>query len=566
MKSLLKKIPKMVQAIIFALLFLAYFNIPIYPDEQAYWIQLYRGFRDGGTINNFVPMCESFWETHVPTSWYLGRWWLGLLNGQIERPVSFRLMGLLYFVALLLMYKLLLKEVYEGAIKSKRYVLLLFLGFIPVSLVYVRPESQFLIYLFIAIYVYILSAKHDVKYIYTIWVFPLMFSILINLHGRAIFLLPLFAYMLLTVGVCENGASWWRLLPLTILAWIGFESYSTYSALYSCPEDLGVVEILNSLRFDPALLKAEWGVIFKDLINRHVDALAILKGAVFFNPGGAFPLPHKNFPITASVIFAGIKLLLLAALLFAAYNLSVILNNFIKLRSVNNKHGKFGLIFFLMMFLYFDVILMKPDRFYESSLFWPILLLVIVMQLDLLSVARPNFSGFAIRAVGRIIVVAFYLMAIVFLVVYGRDLISKSWAGPYVSVRKHNVDLYRSAINKAASDAGINIKTAHLVLADFHTINYTAAGNYPVMANLFWWFSDKSTSGYVDSFGRLKLLHDLGGDAVIMRCDSLPPAIQSLANQFVIDRNESDDSINKICGISRSQMGKINYKNYLVNK
>jgi hypothetical protein len=467
---------------------------------------------------------------------------------------------------LLFIYKSLIRESYSGQIKENQYLLLLFFGFIPVSLIYIRPESQFLIYLLIAIYIYIFSLKRIVRSSLVAWIYPIIFSVLINLHGRGIFLLPLFAYMVLTVRLSENRINWASLLPLVAMIWVGYESFATYNALYSCPEDAGVVEILNSLRFNTELLNANVGEIFRDLISRHVDSLAILKGAVFFNPQGAFPLPHKDFPVLVNVVFMAVKLVLLGGLLISICNLFFITINFNKLKNINNGGRKSGLIFFLILFLYLDVILMKPDRFYESSIFWPILLLLIVMQFDLLRSIKSQISDNVIRALGKTILFLFYIMSIVFLVTYGKDLVLKSWAGPYVSIRKHNVELYDKAINSAANDADINIKTAKLVLADFHTIHYTAAGDYPIMINLFWWFSEKTTSEYMDGFGRIKLLSKLGSDGFIVRCDSVPPAIQSQANQYVIDHSEPEAPINKICSISKQQMKKINYSDYLVIK
>ena len=62
----------------------------------------------------------------------------------------------------------------------------------------------------------------------------------------------------------------------------------------------------------------------------------------------------------------------------------------------------------------------------------------------------------------------------------------------------------------------------------------------------------------MDGFGRIKLLSKLGSDGFIVRCDSVPPAIQIQANQYVIDHSEPEAPINKSRSISTQRIKTIN--------
>jgi hypothetical protein len=154
-------------------------------------------------------------------------------------------------------------------------------------------------------------------------------------------------------------------------------------------------------------------------------------------------------------------------------------------------------------------------------------------------------------------------MTTTFLAYYGSELILKGGI-TYVSIRKHDSSLYRDAVQRAAADSGIDLVRSKLLVGDFQTIHYTAVGSFPVMSNLFWWFSDKSTSNYKDDYGKLKLLMDLNSDGFISRCDFMPEKIRLEAAITLIDKNREKSLENTLCTISKSHLKNINFESKLI--
>ena len=84
------------------------------------------------------------------------------------------------------------------------------------------------------------------------------------------------------------------------------------------------------------------------------------------------------------------------------------------------------------------------------------------------------------------------------------------------------------------------------------------------MSNLFWWFSDKSTSNYQDDYGKLKLLMDLDSDGFISRCDSMPEKLRPEAAITLVNENGEKSLENTLCTISKSHLKKINFEAKLI--
>lgn len=547
---------------LYVLGFICLLNVTIYPDEQAYWIQLFRGHRDGWLINNFLPMCQSFWTTKVPISWIPGRELLYYINGQIERPIYFRIFGVGYFLILIFLYRLFEIKLIPENKKRQSYLNILFLGLIPVSLVYLRPETLMLICIMSAILIYESKQTGELSTCLKIFSVVLLFSLEVNLHGRAIFMAPIYLYILVSLGL-RSKSKFPLLLALVGFGWCFYESVDVYKHLYACPEDRSVEEILNSLRFDPDIANGGLKALATAVLAKHAEIYNIVKGAVFINPDGAFPLTHKNFPPILLDVFGFVKTILVALAGATVVGLAILIFKFKKLNSA--ARSRLFLIVSIAIFLYLDVVLMKTDRFYESAIFWPLVIVVFIYQLSI----YKSIDGFLYDWMNRFgiqaIWICFYTMALVFVVLYGKELAIKG-GETYVSIRRHDSDEYKNAVYKAAAASGINIKESRLLVGDFHTIHYTAEGHFPLMINLFWWFSDKSTSNYIADYGKLKLLRDLGSAGLVVRCDSLPPGLRDEASISIIEQDKADSPDNQLCVISGNQLNNIDFEGKLLRQ
>ena len=548
------------KALIYFLIFLCLMGVTIYPDEQAYWIQLFRGHRDGWVINNFIPMCESFWTTKVPYSWRISRELLYFVNGLIDRPVLFRVLGLTYFSALVCLFYFLEKNIIGSIQKGPIFFNILFFGLIPVSLVYLRPEALMLICLISAILIFE-SNLYSYKRL-TLGIFALLFlySMEVNLHGRAIFMAPIFIFLIGSMASRIKSKAV-IICSLSIFLWLLIETLGLYRSLYECGENKDVKEIIDSLRFNPEIIQSGFKIFLFEIWARHKDIYNIFKGAVFFNPFGAFPLGPKDFSAFTLDLFGFVKTILAAIAVFTLFGF-LYLSTCLK-RMGGTFRSRYFLTCALMAFLYLDIILMKTDRFYEAAIFWPIIILIFIYQINIFNSLNITWHARASLLYRKLFLTSFYIMVTAFIAYYGGELILKGGV-TYVSIRKHDSDLYRDAVRRAATNSGIDLVESKLLVGDFQTIHYTAAGSFPVMSNLFWWFSDKSTSNYRDDYGKLKLLRDLDSDGLIARCDSMPEKLRLEAAITLVNENGEKSLENTLCTISKSHLRNINFEDKLV--
>jgi len=548
------------RTLVYLSIFLCLMGVTIYPDEQAYWIQLFRGHRDGWVINNFMPMCESFWTTKVPYSWRIGRELLYFMNGLIDRPVMFRALGLAYFLGLVYLFFSLEKNIIGNIQKEPGFFNILFFGLIPVSLVYLRPEALMLICLLFAILIF--ESNLNTRKRLTLGVFTLLFlySVEVNLHGRAIFMAPIFIYLIGSMAF-RIKSKIIIIFAFTIFLWLFIETLSVYRALYECGENKNVKEIIDSLRFNPEIIKSGYSTFVFEILARHKEIYNIFKGAVFFNPYGAFPLGPKDFGAFTLDLFGFVKTILASIATFTLFGF-LYLATCLRVMGATFR-SRYFLTCGLMILLYLDVILMKTDRFYEAAIFWPIIMLIFIYQINIFNSLNLAWHAKASLLCKKLLLVSFYIMTTAFLAYYGKELILKGGI-TYVSIRKHDSGLYRDAVQRAATNSGIDLVRSKLLVGDFHTIHYTAVGSFPVMSNLFWWFSDKSTSNYKDDYGKLKLLMDLNSDGFIARCDSMPEKIRPEAAITLIDKNGEKSLENTLCTISIFHLKNINFESKLI--
>jgi hypothetical protein len=548
------------RTLVYLLIFLCLMGVTIYPDEQAYWIQLFRGHRDGWVINNFMPMCESFWTTKVPYSWRIGRELLYFMNGLIDRPVMFRALGLAYFLGLVYLFFTLEKNFIGNIQKEPGFFNILFFGFIPVSLVYLRPEALMLICLLFAILIFESNLNTCKRLTLGIFTLLFLYSVEVNLHGRAIFMAPIFIYLIGSMAF-RIKSKIIIIFAVSIFLWLFIETLSVYRALYECGENKNVKEIIDSLRFNPEIIKSSFSTFIFKILARHKEIYNIFKGAVFFNPYGTLPLGPKDFGTFTLDLFGFVKTILASIAAFTLFGF-LYLATCLRVMGATFR-SRYFLICGLIIFLYLDVILMKTDRFYEAAIFWPIIMLIFIYQINIFNSLNLAWHAKASLFCKKLLLVSFYIMTTTFLAYYGSELILKGGI-TYVSIRKHDSSLYRDAVQRAAADSGIDLVRSKLLVGDFQTIHYTAVGSFPVMSNLFWWFSDKSTSNYKDDYGKLKLLMDLNSDGFISRCDFMPEKIRLEAAITLIDKNREKSLENTLCTISKSHLKNINFESKLI--
>lgn len=548
------------RTLVYLAIFLCLMNVTIYPDEQAYWIQLFRGHRDGWLINNFMPMCESFWTTKVPYSWRISRELLYFINGLIDRPVMFRALGLIYFSGLVYLFFTLEKNIIGNIQKEPGFFNILFFGFIPVSLVYLRPEALMLICLLFSILIFESNLNSGKRLILGVFALLFLYSVEVNLHGRAIFMAPIFIYLIGSMSY-RIQSKIIIIITFSIFLWLFIETLSLYKALYECGENKNVKEIIDSLRFNPEIIKSGFTKFISEILARHKEIYHIFKGAVFFNPYGAVPLYPKDFGAFTLDLFGFVKTILASIAIFTLFGF-LYLATCIRAMSATLR-SRYFLTCTLMIFLYLDVILMKTDRFYEAAIFWPIIMLIFIYQINIFNSLNLVWHAKSSLFFKKLFIACFYIMVAMFLAYYGKELV---WKGgiTYVSIRKHDSSLYRDAVQRAAASSGIDLARSKLLVGDFHTIHYTAEGSFPVMSNLFWWFSDKSTSNYQDDYGKLKLLMDLDSDGFISRCDSMPEKLRPEATITLVDKNGDKSLQNTLCTISKSHLKNINFESKLI--
>jgi hypothetical protein len=323
----------------------------------------------------------------------------------------------------------------------------------------------------------------------------LLFAILLTLHARTIFLLPLYLYFI--IEGYKNNRILIILLSLGIVT-SAFQTANMYFLSFQCPENEHMSNIFKSLRgfsFDGDIFQ-----LIKSAINKIIGFGTILEFAGIRQLEGTDPVPSYFTSIKIYQFYSG------AVSLF--FTVVVVRSLYLTSKSLLAKNIDW-VVLNLWIFLFSTLIFQKSDRFYELSVWMP-LILIILYRLKGNSEIILNY----LKYFGAI---AIFIALLFIFIKYAKGY------GPYARILPLNIEVKKFVEDNYNSD------TEKLIVG-FDSFNYMRHTKSPILINFFFWYSENLQNGKEGDLSRIKYLYDAGSHGGFLQCSRMPKGLQDISN------------------------------------
>ncbi|NDP48805.1 MAG: hypothetical protein GZ085_10545 [Sulfuriferula multivorans] len=369
-----------------ALLFLASFLltmwmaffVPLYGDEPAWKLIGARLFIDTGKLLYFFPQCDAGQWIDIPLTWYPARLIDTWIYQDASNPWLLRNISWLLFCVLLTSWTAILHITSRMSLLNSGLFVTSFLSFgvLPFLMVFNRPEQSLLVWLTAGFCVMLWFEKHRVsglagKFLLTIF-FGLLACLLAASHPKGLFFFPV---VLL---------AWWRTvqsLPLGlgllgIMALAALDTTHVWQARTACAESPWLGKIFQSLSLQPQQLWQNPSE-FLSAGKANLTTFWAYVGSIQFQPEyQSMWLPAT--PQVSSSVLSGVLVNALTwlPLLVAATVTGLNLGR----QYWRREAGWWTMALMLALSLGTLIFLQSNKNFYESSIVFPIVLLVCVFS------------------------------------------------------------------------------------------------------------------------------------------------------------------------------------------
>lgn len=491
------------------------FYLPVYSDE-TYWHLIWsRLTADDGQLVYLFSQCAQGQWLKAPLSWLPAMSLGSLLYEDASHPWVLRLYGWYLFVLLLPIWIWLLKrQTGLGWFDSTLAVLAFFsVGVLPFLMVYDRPEKSLLILLTLVLV--LVPARPMAKQKHSglrngLWVtvFSLIGLLLAAIHPKALFLFPI----LLAASYLRTG-SWVAVLVLAgVLGWASIETMAIWSQRTNCPEFPGLMQTLHGLTLRPGdFFSDPWEFMKASAANflasgAYIDSIAIAPQYV----ENWLPEQSNNSPSQA-------WLTALNALNWIPIGIAIALT------AVNISQAKVawyrstGLIWLTLFIALLGIICLQTAKnFYEASLMWPLLFLLVIY-----SFSKPTSKTHP-KAVKYIVLVLVLIGIISSIMRLERfDSFLAQWKADRVWQRE-NMDAYNESLRNFASQQCLVTPHAERLAIDAKTYPAFWQHRQPILLDFSagWWAAEADLA---------VTLRERQSEGLIADCRQLPDKLRRLA-------------------------------------
>ncbi len=360
----------------FAVTLLIAFYVPIYDDETAWKLLSNRHFVDQGKLVYLFAQCNQGYWLDMPLTLYPMQWLDSVIYGDASNPALLRTTGWLGFLALMGSWVVILRTTSKLSWLTCALFIAAFFSFgvTPFVMVFNRPEQPLLIWLTILLLITLWFDSRPLKTRFSKALITALFALLSCLmaatHPKGLFFFPL---ILLAWWRCVR---WWPAnLPLLgVMGWAAFETKHIWYLRTACEEFPGLSGMLKMLTLRPKQL---WQEPFKFidgvLTNLHNSTQYISQMAFNKSYISDWLPPIENTFNQTSIAWVS-PLLIWLPIVFV---MTIVLLNLAH-HAYSKPRGipYWPIAAFLLLSLLVIMSFQTAKNFYESTLIWPLLLLI----------------------------------------------------------------------------------------------------------------------------------------------------------------------------------------------
>jgi hypothetical protein len=379
------------------------FYFPVYTDEIFWKLMIARLETDHGKLVYLFAQCSEGQWIDAPLTWYPAMLINSWLYEDASHPWRLRVHGWFFFLVLLALWTWLLKRRAGLEVTGAFLAVSAFLsvGVLPFLLVYARPEQPLLLLITLSLLLTLYKAPAK-RLSWPIGLlaflsFALVATLLAAIHPKGMFLFPV-----LLVLAWRQLKSWPLLVLLVlILGWTAYDTSQVWQLRTTCPEFPGLMSTLKGLTLQPSVLLSKPLTFIQQGWSNVLDFGVYVRSLNFQDQYFVDWLPARKGGVMSSQASSVANLLLWIPLLVAVL---VIALNWIYDR---RPRGRVDLLlwFSILLSLASIVILQKQKNFYEVSIVWPLLLLIVIFSFGR-PVSESNRGGV------RIIIAVLMLVAL----------------------------------------------------------------------------------------------------------------------------------------------------------
>jgi hypothetical protein len=553
---------------VLALLFLACFcysmwisyYVPVYGDEPQWKLTISRLFLDSGKLIYLFPACVNNFLLDPPITWYPARWIDAWLYADASNPFKLRQYGWSIFLVLILIWA----KFFSINAKLSYKIAVLFVaayfsfGVMPYLMVFNRPEQSILIWLTLALIVMYCAQKWrpttlGMKVLLAS-IFGLLACLIAAAHPKGLYFLPV---ILVLCWISIHSISLIGCLTV-LMAWTSWETIVFWKKRTFCAESEWLTGLISHFTVQPHLLKTHPRGFLDSGINNLFHWRAYIEGAQF-KPGTMAKVIDSQMPnlslvelaqqtvwlsLAAGACLIGINLMelvitqyqkgkrvmpagiillvfFISALLisdryagFGFIALGMVLAGMLCLSLFKAKNDSlaiascFGLSLMLLMFM------QTLKNFYETSIVWPIFLLIIIFTFTGLSAWSKK-------------IICVFILPILFvgagLSTYGRYAVSADYANAWRATREEKITQQYQLQVFAKQACNISPTDKSLVLDDDTYPSFWQNPSPMLTAYVYGWWSQGTD--YRRTFATQK------PEGLVTKCESAPPELLKVLSQ-----------------------------------
>ncbi len=523
-QSLLRYLPRSLYALLtlaFVLSFLLtlwiVFYFPVYTDEIFWKLMIARLETDHGKLVYIFAQCREGQWIDAPLTWYPAMSINSWLYEDASHPWRLRVHGWFFFLVLLTLWICLLKHrtglrVIDAFLAVSAF---LSVGVLPFLLVYARPEQPLLLLLTLSLLVTLYRAPAN-RLSWPIGLlvalsFALVAMLLAGIHPKGMFLFPV-----LLVLAWRQLKSWLLLVLLgLVLGWTAYDTSQVWQLRTTCPEFPGLMSTLRGLTLQPGVLLSKPLTFIQQGWSNVLDFGAYVRSLNFQEQYVVDWLPARKGGAMSTQASSVANILLWIPLLVAVL---VIASNWLFDR---RPRGRVDLLLFfsILLSLASIVVLQTQKNFYEVSIVWPLVLLLVIFSFGR-PVSESNRGGVRI------------LIAVLMIVALLSGILREERFGEFVpgwrQARLQQVEMVdrqnQGLRDFARKECGIEGSAQRLVL-DKDTYQAFWAHEQPIFLDYAagWWAAESNVR---ETFRKRRV------QGLVALCANIPEADRSRAIEF----------------------------------
>lgn len=361
------------------------FYLPIYSDELLYKWFSGRLWLDNGVALGLFPHCVEEFSQKTPKLFLVSRLFDSYLYSDIANPLIIRVFGILSFIIWLTLLFFLCRRLITT--NFERHFLLktslMFFGTLPIMMTLNRPEQALIVAITASCFLPLIQGNGISIQIFLISSFSFLVAWFFPQHPKTLLFLPFFLTVCFFLPIR-------RAYRFGLTLWIfvmAYSSFSFYSVYHACPLNPDIEQLFSATLISPSMfLKMPW--FYTKQVVRNLFSISKYFNAISFSESSeASWLPPIEISLPVKILNFLMLTLLAGWLIDEALRCC---------RSLRKQSSVLNLDFraigcsTLYLAAFSLVLLQTTKSFYNSTLFFPILILAGMLGNKKVSINTSN--------------------------------------------------------------------------------------------------------------------------------------------------------------------------------